>query len=229
MKRIAFSIVFAAFSSIVWCESSYCFPHTINNVSPTLSPSIALPRAGINVEQLLAAGVRVDQFRDIFVLTRDYLTSNAARWHLADQTFSAARAALELASKNGVAEEIQTARSTFVQAESNRTLIHSELFAVVAGSLETTVAARLHRVHANAGRWRLPTKYFVKDRDEAAWIRLRDAITEVTEAQSSQRSPNPDALALVAAADADVETAAAALALENLSNARQAWKQAMRP
>lgn len=193
-----------------------------------ISPAVALPRAGVDVEKLLAAGVQPEQFGGIVIAARDYLEANEVRWQAADQALSNARDALDLAVREGNPANIEAARAALAQQEDSRAQVQSELFIVISGSLDSAVGVRLGRVRANLSQWPLPTKYLVKDRTETEWIRLRDALAEVAEAQAGQRNANPDAIVAVVAADADPETTAAALALQGIPAARQAWRAAMR-
>jgi hypothetical protein len=196
-------------------------------IPTTISPAVALPRTGIDVEKLLAAGVQPVQFEGIVNASRDYLAENEARWQAADQALSDSREALELAVQEGEPANIEAARALLAQREAARAQVQNELFTVVSGLLDAAVGARLGRVRANLDQWPLPTKYLVRDRTEAEWIGLRDSLAEVAEAQSAQRSANPDALSVVAAADSDPETVAAAAALQEIAAARLAWRNAM--
>lgn len=205
-------------------------PHPPAATSTTsITPAVALARAGVHLEKLLAAGVQPTEFVTIVSAARDYLTSNEARWHAADQSLSDARDTRDIAEREGAPSRIEAARLAVMQQETHRGQVQGELFAVVSGTLDTRVSTRLSRIRLNAREWPLPTKYLIKDRNEGEWIRLRDALSEVADAQSGLRSANPSSLATVAAADADAETVAAATALQEIAAARQAWREALRP
>jgi len=192
-----------------------------------------LLRAGLGADALAAAGVTGEEIAALVASVES--AYSAPTLASLDEAFMAAKRAHDtlrrkVQSGKGSAQEVRDLRAAEVslaQATASRDDYLTNLRAMARGRLTAEKAAQLERVHANQG-WHLPVRYLVKDRAEADWVALRDALAAKEIAERDPEEPFADsAQAVLARIDAEAEVAAAKVAHETrIAAVQTAWNTA---
>ena len=192
-----------------------------------------LLRVGLSADALAASGVSAQQASALVAaLQAQYDPATLAS---RDQAFVEAKQSRDrLARKvrSGLGGEadvtaLARAETALTSATSARDGYLGTLRAAALGTVSPTVSAALQRIRANSG-WGLPTQYLVKDRTEADWVALRDALaTKRISEQDDEEEFAASAQSRLAAVDAEAEIAAAKVALDtNIAAVQTAWNSA---
>ncbi|MBX3403603.1 MAG: hypothetical protein KF699_09365 [Phycisphaeraceae bacterium] len=195
----------------------------------------ALISAGLTAEPLATAGLSPEQVEALVDAARAHLAPRIQPLrdaHFNVQVANRALADLQRAVRQGGVENpagrLAQARSAITTALAARQAYWDGLFnAAVAESGQTapTAPTVLRTIHANSG-WKLPTQYLAVNREEAAWVALRDALDNIRVAEQLGTTPSEQAQQTVAQAQQASAVAQALVNLGNLPAVSQAWETA---
>ena len=200
-------------------------------VVPIASDAFALEvllwRAGISPRALAAAGVTPAQLGVLLQAADGWLQEHPGALDALDTAVGAARAERDRLArkvKSGLAspEEVAAlaqAKQACAAAEGERDALLAAAYQAACADLAPAKVQTLDQIAANR-RWRFAAEYLVEAREQASWIRLRDALVNERQAPRWGDAPDP-ALAgfltelrarpAVAAARTNVETYLASL------------------
>lgn len=196
--------------------------------------SVVLYQAGLDPEALAAAGVQAGQVSTLVTEAHATLTDRLDALMLAQMEHADAQrqvTALRRSIRAGTADqeavsELANAQSAAATAQSSIDTIRAEVFAAATAHLDGEVVTRLHTVAGNR-RWRLPIQYAVRDRSEAEWVALREALANTRISADIGEEADPASMALVAGENSRPEVAQAATYLDTrLSEIRTAFDTA---
>jgi hypothetical protein len=192
-----------------------------------------LLRVGLGAEALAAAGLTSEQTAGVVAAVEQEhnpatLASRDAAFIAAKQTHDRLRRLVT--SGKGTQEDVaslRTAETTLATATSNRDGYLDGLRAAGLATVSSEAAAIVNRVRVNTS-WHFPTQYLVKDRTEADWVALRDALAAK---RISEQDPEEDfpqsAQTHLSAVDAEAEIATAKVNLDsNIASIQTAWNVA---
>lgn len=192
-----------------------------------------LLRAGLGADALAAAGVTGDEIAALVAACEG--AHSGARLASLDEAFMSAKRAHDtlrrtVQSGKGTAQDVRNLRAaegTLAEATAARDGYLTNLRTAAKARLAPGKAALLERVCTNQG-WHLPVRYLVKDRSEAEWVALRDALAakEIAERDPEETFEN-SAQSVLARIDAEAEVAAAKIAHETrIAAVQTAWNTA---
>jgi len=122
---------------------------------------------------------------------------------------------------------LDAAVSEFNAATANRTSVLGLLFTAGTAGLSQGVATMLSKTQVNQTTWHLPLPYCVKDREQADWVTLRDALDNERVSAKEGEAPDPDLQALLSGVRADPVISTAQTNLDtNLGAVQAAWNAA---
>lgn len=192
-----------------------------------------LLRAGLGADALAAAGVTAEETGALVAAVEGaYSATSLASL---DEAFLAAKRTHDtlrrkVQSGKASAQEVgdlRGAEATLTQATAARDNYLVNLRVTAKARISAEKGALLERASANQG-WHLPVRYLVKDRPEADWVALRDALAakEIAE-RDAEESFEASAQAVLARIDAEAEIAAAKVAHETrIAAVQTAWNTA---
>jgi hypothetical protein len=204
---------------------------------PTLDANLvtALYRAGLQPENLAAAGVSAESTTTLVGNVKTWLAQNASTLTSADSRLVSAVPAKEvlwrkvqsgLGSHDDVTA-LDAAVTEYNAALAGQASTVSAMFEAGAASLSSETKAALVLERTSQLAWGLPLQYLVKDRSEADWVALRDALDNERVSLKLGEDPDPTAQALLATVRADPAIAAAKTNLDTkLGAVTAAWEAA---
>ncbi|HEX8876569.1 MAG TPA: hypothetical protein VF777_07460 [Phycisphaerales bacterium] len=180
---------------------------------------------GADPETLTVAGVSPASAAVAVSNARAFLASNLS--NLNDLHRAAVEAVSQLAKvtpQDQTYDQVKASADAAVAArDSGIASLKSAVFAGL-GSESAAVAEAVVR-NRSVG---LPLKYLVKDRTDAEWTTLREALAAAKAASDRGDTIDSQAAGIISAADADALVSAAATRLQSgLASVRAAWKQAI--
>lgn len=196
--------------------------------------NVVLYQGSLDPEALAAAGVQAGQVSTLVTEAHATLTDRLDALMLAQMEHADAQrqvTALRRSIRAGTADqeavsELANAQSAAATAQSSIDAIRAEIFAAATAHLDAESITRLHTLAANR-RWRLPIQYAVRDRSEAEWVALREALANLRISSQLGEEPDPASAALVAGENSRPEVAQAATYLDTrLSEIRTAFDTA---
>jgi hypothetical protein len=208
-----------------------------NKKPPTLDSSLvtALYRAGLQPENLTAAGVSAESTTTLVGNVKAWLAQNASTLSSADSRLGSAVPAKEslwrkvqsgLGSHDDVAS-LDAAVTEYNAALAGQASTVSSMFDAGTASLSSDTKATLVLERTSQLAWGLPLQYLVKDRSEADWVALRDALDNERVSAKLGEDPDPADQALLATVRADPAIAAAKTNLDTkLGAVTAAWEAA---
>lgn len=194
----------------------------------------ALIRAGLDAEELAAAGLSAQQASTLVGHGESLLAGEPTRLSAADTAYSSARTAkdaLERKIQSGLAspQEIASfsnATSAFASAEAERVAALASLFDAATAALSEGQRSVLSTIHANRERGLAP-EFLTINRTEAEWLALRNALSNERIAARNGDEPNAGCQSLLSAARSNATVAAAKSAHDaNLAAIISAWNSA---
>jgi hypothetical protein len=204
---------------------------------PTLDANLvtALYRAGLQPEDLAAAGVSAESTTTVVGNVKAWLSQNASTLSNADSRLGSAVPAKEslwrkvqsgLASHDDVTA-LDAAVTEFNAALAGQTSAVSAMFDAGTASLSSDTKATLVLERTSQLAWGLPMQYLVKSRTQADWVALRDALDNERVSSKLGEDPDPAAQALLATVRADPAIAAAKTNLDTkLGAVTASWEAA---
>ena len=204
---------------------------------PTLDANLvtALYRAGLQPEDLAAAGVSAESTTTLVGNVRTWLAQNASTLSNADSRLGSAVPAKEslwrkvqsgLASHDDVTA-LDAAMTELNAALTGQASAVSAMFDAGTASLSSDTKATLVLERTSQLAWGLPMQYLVKSRTQADWVALRDALDNERVSQKLGEDPDPAAQALLATVRADPAIAAAKTNLDTkLGAVTASWEAA---
>jgi len=196
--------------------------------------AVILMRAGLDARDLSAAGVTAEDVPDL--VDAGELIIDEATLQATDQTYSDARMAHDVLARkvrSGLASpeevlQLQTLKAELETATTAREGLLQSYFDAAAATLTTPVRTTLETIRANSEMWRFPEEHLVLDREERAWVDLReDLATERIAAKYDEEFP-PEVQADLAAERATPEVAAAISSIAlNYAAVQTAWNAAV--
>jgi hypothetical protein len=203
------------------------------------SPSLSLARNGVSAEVLVVAGASPSEIGEVVTRAAAFLREHRGSLAAAEIALSETRRALQLAeaSKAAASREevdasavaiaqanVESAREAFEDAEEAiQTLRAQHLLHSVGGLAQTKQElVQLVLVHKPKGA---PLKYLVKERTDAEWSQLCEALRIVSNSSRGfSEQQVTEAHSTVDAFNAEPEVAAAEARLQaNLQLAKQQW------
>lgn len=223
-----------AAASLVLIVTSFSTAHAAPQQSPTRPQVIVtLTRLGCEPEALAAAGLTAADIAPLVESVRSALTQDPERLIRADASVATMRRLVEAAHKRPESDparsaQLADAQSDLVQSIAARDLALSTLRDAAFAQVSPDVTARHARIVRNRA-WNLPTRYLVKDRAEAEWVALRDALARIHSRSNPESEIAPTIRAMIDAEDRDPEVLAAAQRLrpEHFDGFRTAWTAAL--
>ncbi len=203
-------------------------------VPPPHDFKVTLLRAGLSPEALAAAGVSSGSISSALSAAAQSLAGSPDALVTADAAYATARVNSDrlerlIQSGKGHEQEVaayQAAKTTLATAETERQAVLDGIFAAATANLSSAQRTALTNLRANAS-WNLPKEFLVVNRDQAEWVRLRDALAN--EKISHKLGDEADAGAQTQLANwrANSSVAAARTALDtNLPQIRTNWNAA---
>ena len=192
-----------------------------------------LVRVGLGADSLAAAGISQSQVASLVgALEGQY---NPATLANLDEAFIQAkqnhdRLRRKVMSGLGTQQDVAALRSaetTLSNATGARDNHINALREAALGTVAPERATVVRRVVANRS-WSLPVQYLVKDRTEAQWVALRDALDMKRASERDAEEPlTEEHQTLLAGVDAESEIATAKVNLNtNLATVQNAWNTA---
>jgi len=204
---------------------------------PTLDANLvtALYRAGLQPENLAAAGVSAESTTTIVGNVKTWLSQNASTLASADSRLGSAVPAKEslwrkvqsgLGSQGDVTA-LDAAVTEFNAALAGQASTVNAMFDAGTASLSSETKATLVLERTSQLAWSLPMTYLVKDRTQADWVALRDALDNERVSAKLGEDPDQAAQALLATVRADSTIATAKTNLDTkLGAVTAAWEAA---
>lgn len=203
-------------------------------VPPPHDFKVVLLRAGLSPEALAAAGVSSASISSTLSAAAQSLAGSPDALATADAAYATARVNSDrlerlIQSGKGHEQEVaayQVAKAALTTAEVQRQAVLDGIFAAATANLSSTQRTALTNLRANSS-WNLPREFLVVNRDQAEWVRLRDALAN--ERISRKLGDEADAAAQAQLANwrAAPTVAAARTALDaNLPQIRTNWNTA---
>lgn len=195
----------------------------------------ALLRVGLDGEAMAAAGLTTAQVDLAVEGVDDYLVANPDELSDADADYASARAEadrLRRLVRAGTASaqdvtDLATAESELATAITDRDAALDALCQAGLDELPTAEADLLETICLNRS-WGLPTEFLVKDRTEAQWVALREALADERISDEYGESPASASSTLLSTERADADVAAAKTDLDtNLTSIQSAWDSAV--
>jgi len=192
-----------------------------------------LLRAGLGADVLAAAGVTGEEVAALVASVES--AYSAPTLASLDEAFMAAKRTHDtlrrkVQSGKGTAQDVtslRAAETALAQATAARDAYLTSLRTAAKANLSAEKGASIERAHANQA-WHLPAHYLVKDRSEAGWVALRDALAakEIAE-RDPEETFEESAQSVLASIDAEAEIAAAKVAHEtHIAAVQTAWNTA---
>jgi hypothetical protein len=204
---------------------------------PTLDSNLvtALFRAGLQPESLAAAGVSAESTTTLVGNVKTWLAQNASMLSAADTRLGSAVPAKEalwrkvqsgLGSHDDVTS-LDAAVTEFNAALAGQASTVSAMFDAGTASLSSQTKATLALERTSQLAWGLPMQYLVKDRSQADWVALRDALDNERVSAKLGEDPDQAMQALLATVRADSAIATAKTSLDTkLGAVTAAWEAA---
>lgn len=206
----------------------------VPNVPPHADFKVTLLRAGLKPEALAAAGVASNGISGVLSLAAQTVAGAPNALREADAAYATARVQSDqlerlIQSGKGHEQEVaayQAAKTALSTAEAQRQAVLDGLFAAATANLSSAQRTALTNLRANAA-WNLPPEFLVVNRDQAEWVRLRDALANERISRKLGDEPDAGAQAQLANWRANNSVAAARSALDtNLAQIRTNWNAA---
>lgn len=193
----------------------------------------ALMSCGLTAESLAAAGVSPERAAAVVGAAREHLAPGIQALrdaHEAVQNAGRALGDLQTAVRQGTAGDdpegrLSEARARIDAAIAARAAIWSGIFDAAAIDIAPEQRQVIQAIHANSA-WKLPAQYLVSDREEQAWVGLRDALDNIRVAARLGEAPRDDAVRLIQETDAQTAVAQALVNLGNRPAVTVAWEDA---
>jgi hypothetical protein len=197
--------------------------------------AVALLRAGLSADALACAGVNASGVAELIEDAGTHLELHAGSLALADMDYSAARVqvdAIERKAHSGIATkeelgQLATAMTSLAEAEAARETALGALITASTAHLSISQRTTLATIRAN-GSWSLPTQYLAEHREQADWVKLRDALANQKISAKYGEQADAACQAFLSAAHASPVTASTAsnkLAL--LATVKATWATAL--
>lgn len=205
------------------------------SLSPDAILRLALRETGLTPLNLAAAGASAEQVTALIGAASTHLGTGDAY----SQTAAAVRAArqraadLEVVVQSGRGSEdaryaLQSARAAADRSDQHHESAKAAFLDAALAELSADVRAALTILRRNAGS-EAPHQYRVLARDEATWIRLRDALAESRQASVRGEPASPETAQWLADTDAHPSVANAKARLDaNFRAIETAWNNAAR-
>lgn len=193
-------------------------------------------RVGLGADALTAVGVRGADVASIVAAALAYEAQGPALGSL-DASYAQAKTTVDrlrrlVRSGRGSQEDVSTlaqAKTDLENAESARQAHINAMRAAGMAGTSAGVRAAVETIYANQS-WRLPTVYLVKDRAQADWVALRDALATKRISENYGEPFDQAAQDTLAGVDAETEIATAKVNLDTYMAAVQtAWNEAVTP
>ena len=212
-----------------WSESS-------NEPDPPPPPAntemaSVMMRAGLDAPALAAAGLTANEVTTLVAAAVAQFNTNPSTLAGLDLAYAQARTSVDslrrlVRSGQGSAEDVTalaTAKQTLLSATNARTSYLDGLRSTGLAGVSASASATVDRILAN-GIWDLPTQYLVKDRTQAQWVDLREALS-VEAIAAKYGEPFPQVTqSYLAGVNAESEIATAKVNLDtNLAAVQTAW------
>jgi hypothetical protein len=209
-------------------------PSTIS-VSPEAILRQALRETGLTPLNLAAAGYSAEQVTTLIGSASTHLGTGDTYRQTADAARTARQrvADLERLAQSGRATEddryvLQSARAAAEQADQQHESAKTALLDAALAGVSADLRDALTTLRSNAGT-EAPPQYRVLARDEATWLRLRDALTESRQAAARGEAPSDATAQWLADTDAHPAVANAKARMDaNFQDIETAWNNAAR-
>ena len=190
-----------------------------------------LVRVGLGADVLAASGIIQGQVSSLVAALEGQY--NPATLASLDDAFIQAkqdhdRLRRKVTSGLGTQQDVAALRSAETALGNATSARDSRLAALRDAALATVAADKatlVRRIQTNRAAWSLPVQYSVKDRTEAQWVALRDAVDmKRASERDAEELLAEEHQSLLASVDAESEIAAAKVALDtNLASVQTAW------
>ena len=194
-----------------------------------------LLRAGLDAEALAAAGLASGSVASVVDEVDEHLAANPNDLTTADQDHATASTEVDRlrrlvrggkATAQDVAD-LAAAKQDLADAADARDAALDAIFAAGTADLAASVADTLATIRANRS-WGVPVEFLSKDRADADWIALRDALTNEKIAAAEGTAVDAACASLLLAERADPAVSAAKTAHDaNFAAVEAAWTTAV--
>jgi hypothetical protein len=201
---------------------------------PNTNLRATLLRSGLGAEALAASGVSAQETSAVVAAFASAMASKPGALEQADSAYADARVnkeTLEIKVSSGIGTPqdvaaLASAKATLVSAETARQDLLAEFFEDGVASLSAAKVATLTMLRTN-DEWVLPVEFRVKERNQAEWVAIRDALNNERIAPQYGDPPDQAQQAALTTWRSDAPVAAAKAALTtNLASVQSAWDAA---
>lgn len=197
--------------------------------------AVLMYRVDLGADALAAAGLDAVKASAVVAAVEAEFNKASSALGAADDVYGSAKATYEALlrkSQNGLASEQELASFSAIEAAYNsavaaRLALIDGYFNVGIAALAPTEQLTLQTIRKNRW-WNLPVQYLVVDRDEKAWVDLREALSAKEINQIYGEEFAQEAQDTLAAVDAEQKVAGAKVLVEtNLATVQIAWNAAV--
>jgi hypothetical protein len=195
----------------------------------------ALYRVGLQAENLAVAGASANETTAAVTAVKTWLAQHVTTIAEADTRLATAinaRDALIRKVQSGLGNQddvtaLDAAVTEFTAATASRTSVLGSVFAAGTDGLSQEVVTTLTKTAVNQATWHPPLPDCVKDRTQADWVTLRDALDNERVSAKEGEAPDPDMQAYLSGVRADPLISTAQVNLDTKLGAVQAaWNAA---
>jgi hypothetical protein len=195
----------------------------------------ALYRVGLQAENLAVSGASANNATDVVTAVKTWLAQNPTAIADADTRLMNAINTRDplirtVQSGLGKAEDVTSLDASvteFGAATANRATVLGSVFSAGTAGVSQGIATMLSKTQVNQTTWHLALPYCVKDRAQADWVALRNALDNERVSANEGEAPDPDMQALLSSVRADPVISTAQTNLDtNLGAVQAAWDAA---